>query len=424
MLNPYNSTAGTYTATTDYRPMQPALTEAERLRLLANKEGQAAATTGLSNQRTDIQTGTNSAQGYLNPYTTAGSTALNSASGVAGRWDPATYQAALQNPEFQAILNTGVRASDQGASAKGNLFGGAHALELNQIGSDLSAKYLDQIYNQNMGIAKLGSENAGLSSANAMSSGTQLGAVSANQGNVDANAALARGDISAQTALEKAKAKVAQSSTAGINNSTGLVNGTGLAQYNPNTNPDPWGNAGAMTSGSLGGAAGGTGGSGGSTSVSGAGGGTKYDPSTGNIFNRAGSLVGGSSSPTTSTMPGAVTSSGTLDLTKYKINNPQTISSLAGKGVSAPALDAAMSDTSNPMSDTIRNAMSQLQYWSGDVGRAAGDQQTQIDRLTSIIGKAVSQYSDPNLKTSMTNNYLAPAGGTSTSAGNYLARGL
>lgn len=251
----YNVTSGPYTNRTNFSPLQPALTEAERLRLQANQAGQTAAVTGLNEQYGEVSRGTGAAQQYYDPYIQQGSTALNNAAGVAGSWDPNTYAQVMNSPQLQNTIKQGVRASEQSAAAKGNLFSGAHAAELQQIGQDASAQYLNQLYNQNMGLATLGSENAGRAGTTAYNAGSQLGGIVANRGNVNANAALARGDISAQTALEKAKAQVAQSTVSGLQpgQTTGLVNGTGLAQYNPNTNPDPWGNAAALKAGSAGG---------------------------------------------------------------------------------------------------------------------------------------------------------------------------
>lgn len=229
---------GGYTRTTNLTPLQQALQQAQNSRLTANQQALNASVGGYGNQMTAINQGASSAGTYRQPYINTGTSALQQAQQVAsGGYNISS------DPAFQAIMNQGLRASEQSASAKGGLYSGAHQLELVDLGQQLANKYIQDVYSRNLGLAQMGQSSAENQAAQAYNQGQQIGNVQSNIGNTQANAYLSQGDIQGDTAVNLGKAAVAQSTIAGLGQGQILGAPGGATSYVDGGSTDPWGNA-------------------------------------------------------------------------------------------------------------------------------------------------------------------------------------
>lgn len=204
--------------TTNFSPLQTALQQAQAQSLNANAAGQQAAVTGLNTQANTLNSGLAAATAYQTPYINNGTTASNTAAGIAGADTPAQYAALMQNPELLAIQANTQRLSNQNAAATGMTLSTGQQNNLNTLMANNTAQYLNQVFNQNATLAGQGQQAGTTASDLTYGTTNQLGNVQANIGNVNANADLSAGQIQANTSLNSGLASVAQSTIAGLQN--------------------------------------------------------------------------------------------------------------------------------------------------------------------------------------------------------------
>lgn len=208
---------GSLTRTSNFSPLQTAITQAEAARLQANYGAEGKALGGLNAQGSSLQQGNKNSLGYSQPYINTGVGALNKAYGLAGAMTPDQYANLMANdPTLNTLLKQGVRASDMSAAGKGKVFSGAHQLELQQLGQELTNKYIGDIYNRNAQLAQLGGQFSQQQAGQEYGLGAALGDVEANKGMTSAEAQLARGEIGANARIDSGKTSVAQSTVAGL----------------------------------------------------------------------------------------------------------------------------------------------------------------------------------------------------------------
>lgn len=131
----------------------------------------------------------------LAPYRGAGEAALNPLLGLAGtQGDPAAVQAQLaQLPGYQFALGQGLRAAQQGATARGLGLSGAAMKGASQFATGLADQTYGNQFNRLLGLTQLGQSAA----AGTAQLGQQISGQGAYTSNVMGNAANNYGDAGA-----------------------------------------------------------------------------------------------------------------------------------------------------------------------------------------------------------------------------------
>lgn len=189
------------------QPTLDAINQAAQLRLNANQAALTPTLQGLTNAASNYNLGTGQAADIRSPYINQGQSALNQAAIYAGATTPEQMNSLISNDAvLQNLLRQGITARNQGASATGERFSGAHAQDLIQYGIDTTAQRLNDLYNQQMGIAKLGQTSAENQAAAQIALGGNLADVSSLYGTTQGNSLLSQGEIGANAELSKATA--------------------------------------------------------------------------------------------------------------------------------------------------------------------------------------------------------------------------
>jgi hypothetical protein len=119
--------------------------------------GAEAQQQGISNAKTDINTGFDAAKGIENPIYQTGLSNLNTLSDKynAGGFSNPTMrpykfdpQSVFSDPEYAAQMKAGTDAINGGAEKKGTLFSGANDRDLTKFGQDTFAGRSDDLYNR------------------------------------------------------------------------------------------------------------------------------------------------------------------------------------------------------------------------------------------------------------------------------------
>ena len=112
-----------------------------------------------------IRGGMGTATGYLSPYLSQGTNALNAYAGLLGlpgastTYNPAQY---LQStPGYQWQLQQGQNALDASAASRGNLLSGPQRQATQQYGQNYASNYYQQLMNQLQGLSQQGQQAGG-----------------------------------------------------------------------------------------------------------------------------------------------------------------------------------------------------------------------------------------------------------------------
>lgn len=230
-----NPLLSNFTKTTQFAPYIQGSQQAEQIRLGANQTAEQKALNAMNVASGSLTGGVNQALGYRQPYIQTGNQALQRAAGYSGGYDAASLSAMLSNdPVLQAINEASTRAMQTQAANQGMAGSGAFMSDLGRMAQQNSYGYLRNLYDQNLQLAQLGGTAAMNQAADQTQLGRNLADVNQMTGEIGAGAALARGEISANEAINRANAAVAQSSVMGLNQGQTLnSNANALPQVIP-----------------------------------------------------------------------------------------------------------------------------------------------------------------------------------------------
>jgi hypothetical protein len=137
----------------------------------------------------------NLTRGDLSPYNVQGQNALTSMNALMGGEGAARQQQILQNlPGYQFALNTGLKAVQNSAAARGLGSSGAALRGAADYATGLAQSNYGTYYNQLMGQATLGENAAAQTGANATQTGQSIGNNIIGAGNAAAAGALGIGN--------------------------------------------------------------------------------------------------------------------------------------------------------------------------------------------------------------------------------------
>lgn len=159
----------------------------------ASKDQQMAAQTGIN----EVQNRYTDFQNSMQPYATAGGSALNSQLALAGLGAPGSEQAqidAIKNsPEFQSMLKTGETSILQNASATGGLRGGNTQAALATYSPQLLSQLVNERYSRLSGISSMGYGASSNIGAAGLSTGQLIAQLLADKGAAKAGGTMAIG---------------------------------------------------------------------------------------------------------------------------------------------------------------------------------------------------------------------------------------
>lgn len=241
MSVPVDSLLSTLSSRTSFAPLISGINNAENARLNAINAAVNQGVGGLQIAAGKLNTGNIQSQQFRQPFIDQGTIAVNRAAGLAGAMTPEEYDELLRrDPALQAIINQGQRAITQSAAATGLRKSGAHLQDLQTFGQEAASKYINDLYGRNLQLAQLGQKSAENQAAQRYDLGAQEAELAGNTGELQANASLAAGDVVAQSAIDRGRAGVAQSTVAGLKE--GQIAGSpssSIPMVNPNAT-DTW----------------------------------------------------------------------------------------------------------------------------------------------------------------------------------------
>lgn len=157
----------------------------------------ASAEKGIEEQRREFD----KLQKLLEPYVSAGNTALTNQMALIGLGGPEAEQAAIdriqQGPTFAALQRQGEEAILQQASATGGLRGGNIQSALAQFRPNFLQQAIESQYQKLGGLTQLGQSSAAGVGGAGLQTGTNIASLLASQGQSQAQAALAQGQARA-----------------------------------------------------------------------------------------------------------------------------------------------------------------------------------------------------------------------------------
>jgi len=140
-------------------------------------------------------------QKLLKPYVTAGTGALSAQQNLIGLGGASKQQQAIkaleQSPQMQALVQQGENAILQNASATGGLRGGNTQAALAQFRPNVLSQLIESQFSKLGGLTSIGQNAAAMTGNAGMNSANQISNLFQQNGAVQANAAIARGQANA-----------------------------------------------------------------------------------------------------------------------------------------------------------------------------------------------------------------------------------